>query len=138
MVLAADYPFLDVLWTMIVFFLWISWFILLFRVVGDVFEEDDRAPVGDELTGELGGDRLSEELCSLDLLREHQRRLLRPRSRLVVALEGEEDDEPEHREACRQHAEDSRGSVAVGEAAARAHIAARAASPSPRERSLLR
>ena len=41
MVLAADYPFLDVLWTMLVFFVWISWFILLFHVVGDVFRRRD-------------------------------------------------------------------------------------------------
>ena len=41
MVLAADYPFLDVLWTMLVFFLWISWFILLFHVLGDVFRRRD-------------------------------------------------------------------------------------------------
>ena len=41
MVLAADYPFLDVLWTMIVFFVWISWFILLFHIIGDVFRRHD-------------------------------------------------------------------------------------------------
>jgi Phospholipase_D-nuclease N-terminal len=41
MVLAADYPFLDVLWTMLVFFLWVSWFVLLFHVVGDVFRRRD-------------------------------------------------------------------------------------------------
>ncbi len=41
MLLAADYPFLDVLWTMIVFFIWISWFMLLFHVVGDVFRRRD-------------------------------------------------------------------------------------------------
>ena len=41
MLLAADYPFLDVLWTMLVFFLWISWFILLFHVLGDVFRRRD-------------------------------------------------------------------------------------------------
>ena len=28
MVLAADNPFLDVFWTMLVFFLWISWIML--------------------------------------------------------------------------------------------------------------
>jgi ABC-type multidrug transport system fused ATPase/permease subunit len=39
--LAADYPFLEVLWTMLVFFLWVSWFVLLFRVVGDVFRRHD-------------------------------------------------------------------------------------------------
>lgn len=41
MVVAADYPFLEVLWTMLVFFLWVSWFVLLFRVVGDVFRRHD-------------------------------------------------------------------------------------------------
>ena len=41
MVLAADYPFLDVLWTLIVFFLWISWFMLLFHAIGDVFRRRD-------------------------------------------------------------------------------------------------
>jgi hypothetical protein len=41
MVLAQDYPFLDVFWTLIVFFLWISWFILLFHIVGDVFRRRD-------------------------------------------------------------------------------------------------
>jgi ABC-type multidrug transport system fused ATPase/permease subunit len=41
MVIAQDYPFLDVFWTLIVFFLWISWFILLFHIVGDVFRRRD-------------------------------------------------------------------------------------------------
>jgi hypothetical protein len=41
MVLAADYPFLDVLWTMVVFFVWISWLVLLFHVIGDVFRRRD-------------------------------------------------------------------------------------------------
>jgi hypothetical protein len=39
--LAADYPFLDVFWTMIVFFLWILWFWLLFTVFADVFRRHD-------------------------------------------------------------------------------------------------
>ena len=38
---AADYPFLDVFWTFIVFFLWVMWFWLLFTVWGDVFRRDD-------------------------------------------------------------------------------------------------
>lgn len=38
---AADYPFLDVIWTMIVFFLWIMWFWLLFTVWTDVFRRND-------------------------------------------------------------------------------------------------
>jgi Phospholipase_D-nuclease N-terminal/Short C-terminal domain len=41
MLVAADYPFLDVLWSMLVFFLWISWFMLLFYVVADVFRRRD-------------------------------------------------------------------------------------------------
>jgi hypothetical protein len=41
MILAADYPFLDVLWTMLVFFLWVSWFIILFHVVADIFRRRD-------------------------------------------------------------------------------------------------
>ena len=41
MVLAADYPFLDVLWTMVIFFVWVAWFMLLFRVVGDIFRRRD-------------------------------------------------------------------------------------------------
>ncbi len=41
MLLAADYPFLDVMWTMLVFFLWIAWFMLLFHVIGDVFRRRD-------------------------------------------------------------------------------------------------
>ena len=35
------YPFLDVLWSMLVFFLWVAWFMLLFHVVGDVFRRRD-------------------------------------------------------------------------------------------------
>jgi hypothetical protein len=40
-VLAADYPFLDLMWTMIVFFLWILWFWLLFTVFADIFRRHD-------------------------------------------------------------------------------------------------
>ena len=38
---AADYPFLDVLWTMLVFFIWIAWFLILFRVLIDIFRRHD-------------------------------------------------------------------------------------------------
>ena len=41
MVLGADYPFLDVLWTMLIFFVWVAWFMLLFRVIGDIFRRRD-------------------------------------------------------------------------------------------------
>lgn len=37
----ASYPFLDVMWTMLVFFLWVLWFWLLFTVFADVFRRHD-------------------------------------------------------------------------------------------------
>lgn len=39
--LAADYPFLDVMWTMLVFFIWIIWFWLLITVFADLFRRHD-------------------------------------------------------------------------------------------------
>ena len=41
MVFAADYPFLDILGTMLVFFGFVVWFWLLIRVFGDVFRRND-------------------------------------------------------------------------------------------------
>ena len=41
MLLAADYPFLDVLWTMLIFFTWVIWFWLLITVFADVFRRRD-------------------------------------------------------------------------------------------------
>ena len=41
MLLASSYPFLDVLWTMFIFFLWVIWFWLLFTVFVDVFCRHD-------------------------------------------------------------------------------------------------
>ncbi len=46
MLLAASYPFLDVLWTMFIFFIWIMWFVLLFRVWGDIFHRQDLSGLG--------------------------------------------------------------------------------------------
>jgi hypothetical protein len=37
----GDYTFWDALWTMFVFFLWILWFFLLFRIIADVFRRHD-------------------------------------------------------------------------------------------------
>jgi type VI protein secretion system component VasK len=48
-VLAASYPFLDVMWSMLVFFLWVLWFILLFRVFGDIFRRHDLSGGGKAL-----------------------------------------------------------------------------------------
>ena len=41
MVVAADYPFLDVFWTMLIFFLWVMWFWILIVVLGDMFSRQD-------------------------------------------------------------------------------------------------
>ena len=41
MVIGSDYPFLDVMWTMLVFFAWIIWFWMLIQVFGDVFRRHD-------------------------------------------------------------------------------------------------
>jgi len=41
MPLAADYPFLEVLWTLLVFFVWVAWFWLLITVAIDVFRRRD-------------------------------------------------------------------------------------------------
>jgi phospholipase D-like protein/putative oligomerization/nucleic acid binding protein len=38
---SAEYPFLDLMWTMLVFFCWIAWFWLLFVVVGDLYRRPD-------------------------------------------------------------------------------------------------
>jgi len=32
---------MGVLWSMLVFFIWVAWFMLLFRIVGDVFRRRD-------------------------------------------------------------------------------------------------
>jgi hypothetical protein len=41
MILATDYPFLDIVGTMVVFFFWGMWFWCLIVVLGDVFRRTD-------------------------------------------------------------------------------------------------
>jgi Short C-terminal domain/Phospholipase_D-nuclease N-terminal len=41
MPIAADYPFLDVLWTMILFFCWVAWIWIVVTIFIDVFRRDD-------------------------------------------------------------------------------------------------
>jgi Short C-terminal domain/Phospholipase_D-nuclease N-terminal len=41
MVFAADYPFLDVFWTMLVFFFWVIWIWILITVLIDLFRRHD-------------------------------------------------------------------------------------------------
>jgi len=36
-----DYPLLGLFWSMLIFFLWIAWFVLLFRIIVDVFRRRD-------------------------------------------------------------------------------------------------
>ena len=38
--LAYDYPLLGAFWTILMIFLWIMWFVLLLRIVTDIFRDD--------------------------------------------------------------------------------------------------
>lgn len=40
-VMAADYPFLDVLWTMIIFFAWVVWIWMMVVILTDIFRRRD-------------------------------------------------------------------------------------------------
>jgi hypothetical protein len=40
-VFAYDYPILGLFWTMLWFFLWIAWLMLLFKVIFDIFRSKD-------------------------------------------------------------------------------------------------
>ena len=40
LVTAADYPFLDVLWTMVIFFCWVVWIWMMILILSDVFRRD--------------------------------------------------------------------------------------------------
>jgi hypothetical protein len=40
-VLASSYPFLDVVWTMLIFFCWVIWFWLLITIFIDIFRRRD-------------------------------------------------------------------------------------------------
>jgi hypothetical protein len=40
-ILAADYPFLDVLWSMIIFFAWVIWIWMMITILADVFRRRD-------------------------------------------------------------------------------------------------
>jgi hypothetical protein len=39
--IAADYPFLDILWTLIIFFAWVIWIWIAITVLADVFRRHD-------------------------------------------------------------------------------------------------
>ena len=44
--IAADYPFLDIVWTMFIFFAWVIWFWILITVFADIFRRDDTSGFG--------------------------------------------------------------------------------------------
>ncbi len=46
MFVAADYPFLDIVWTMIVVFAWVIWFWMLIAIFGDIFRRRDTSGFG--------------------------------------------------------------------------------------------
>ncbi len=37
----TDYPFLNIIWTFFIIFVWIAWFMLLFRIIADIFRRSD-------------------------------------------------------------------------------------------------
>jgi uncharacterized membrane protein YcjF (UPF0283 family) len=41
MLMAADYPFLNILWSMIIFFAWVAWIWILIVIIGDLFRRHD-------------------------------------------------------------------------------------------------
>jgi hypothetical protein len=41
MVIAADYPFMDLLWSMIIFFFWVIWIWIVITVLIDIFRRHD-------------------------------------------------------------------------------------------------
>jgi Short C-terminal domain/Phospholipase_D-nuclease N-terminal len=43
---AYDYPLLGAFWTMMIFFLWFAWIMLLFRTIGDIFRNRDMGGAG--------------------------------------------------------------------------------------------
>jgi Short C-terminal domain/Phospholipase_D-nuclease N-terminal len=48
-VFAYDYPILGLFWTMLWFFLWIAWLMLLFKVIFDIFRSKDLGGFGKAL-----------------------------------------------------------------------------------------
>ncbi|MFE0699080.1 SHOCT domain-containing protein [Streptomyces sp. NPDC058872] len=43
--LAYDYPVLGAFWTVMWIFLWVLWIVLLFRIIGDIFRDDELSGV---------------------------------------------------------------------------------------------
>ena len=43
--LAYDYPLLGLFWSMMIFFLWFAWIMLVFRIIMDVFRNDEMSGI---------------------------------------------------------------------------------------------
>ncbi len=43
---AADYPFLNILWTMIIFFCWVVWIWMMIVILTDIFRRRDKSGWG--------------------------------------------------------------------------------------------
>ena len=41
--LASDYPFLDIMWSMFIFFAWVIWIAVLFMILADNFRRPDHS-----------------------------------------------------------------------------------------------
>ena len=39
--IAYDYPLLGMFWTMLIFFFWVAWIMILFRIIADIFRSRD-------------------------------------------------------------------------------------------------
>ena len=46
---ASDYPFLDVFWSMMIFFLWVAWIWILIMILSDLFRRHDLSGWGKAL-----------------------------------------------------------------------------------------
>ena len=44
--IAYDYPLLGMFWTMMIFFFWIAWIMIVFRTVFDIFRSKDLGGIG--------------------------------------------------------------------------------------------
>jgi hypothetical protein len=46
MLLAYDYPLLGLFWTMLIFFVWVAWLVVLIRVFADIFRNHEMGGLG--------------------------------------------------------------------------------------------
>jgi hypothetical protein len=44
--IAYDYPLLGLFWTMLIFFSWFAWIMLVFRTIGDIFRNTEMGGAG--------------------------------------------------------------------------------------------